>query len=521
MIKKKRRIFIFSAIVMALFILAMNFRSIYSLKKLPPSEKWGKEVKIGTATANNNPKLIVEDDRVLTLYDDDEEGIATMSVLTLDGKVTKSVNYNINKDFPHNMMLVNSEDGYNIIYSYGNKSAGKYEIISVDRDLNEVDRKNEEGIETAYQIDNENILLGGSGKLTLSNTATGKATEIEDGYYENMISGAKCGDTIVVAYMDKTNALKAVEVKDNKCSEAVLLKQFGSSDSINYGNGVGSGSKDKASFIVDQYVKGELNTSITLTYDLNTKEITNGKVESDEYGNISKITRGISSDNNVFFGTVSRNLVGKKNQSDIVEFSVDGDGISKVEMVSRVKELCISAYGDDGYAIYLSYNKGKYDVNITSSNEIFNTANNGNRIDEATESFMYVAEDFMMSMAYLIILGIQWLIPSIGVAAVVSLFEYKFRDDKKYIMYLILMVITFILKSFIILNTHLCPYMNSYFQVSSAGRLIICALISGLIFGNGLSVYKEELNDSFIAKFTMDMFIDAALTCMVFVPLMA
>ena len=148
---KKSKILAINTILLIVIILVFNFINSYSIKKQPPSQRWSKEVVVGNGIANDRPRIIVEDNRILIAYETSDSIVITST--ELDGKVMDTKEYKINSDFYKDMMFVKDNNNqYYILNRYESMVNGKLQVICIDNTLNEIDRKELEGVVATAKI---------------------------------------------------------------------------------------------------------------------------------------------------------------------------------------------------------------------------------------------------------------------------------------------------------------------------------------------------------------------------------
>ncbi|WP_346940426.1 hypothetical protein [uncultured Clostridium sp.] len=515
---KKRMLFI-STIIVFLIILIGNFFNNYNLLKQPPSEKWSKEVKIGSGLGKNTPLIIKEENRLLVAYEDTKK--IKICETDLNGKEIKTTEYAVEEELLKNLIFTKTDNGYDLIYNSSKSSIDYLERLVLDEGLNLVKKETEEGITFTEQIDSENIVLAYKDKIKVVNTVSNENVEIP---VENlrMITANKSKDGLLVCYLEGEQLFKAFTVKDGKASEPFLVKKIIKADKITYGAMSLSSDGENGYLLIEQYVRNEYSSTEVMQFPINGGEgqISTLVVDKSKY---IVNTKGSYSENGAKFYATMGVAFGKKEfQKAIVSFEIKNGEVSNVEKLTRLRELCIHPYNDEDYIAFLSFEKeGLYDVNIASSNAEFKDANNGPRRDEMVRSLGFVVEGFMFSISYIIIIGFRWIVPALVLTGIVSFFDYKFDDKKKRYMYIILAAITVIMKTYTINKIFYMQYSHMLPTILAPTfvGILISFLIGLVAYVYGYFVYIDDLESIFLGKFSIFMLIDALLTLMVFVPL--
>lgn len=516
--KNNKKIMIISVLILFIAIVSFNFYNNYSILKEPPSKEWSKEVQLGLGTANDRPVLIKEGERLLLAYED--VGKIIINEMDLLGNVTKEVTLNTNSDFVKNLMFVKAENGYNILFKYGNLSDATVRVVHLDKDINEVEREDLKEITLLYQVDNETIIIGSNDKIKVVNELQNIDTLIPT---ENLteIMGTKAGDKIIVGYVENKFNFKAAVLENGQVTKVMDVTNLSAIDKLTYSNFTVSADDENVYFLYDEFVKGEYSVTKNIELNLSTKETSDMKLAVNGNGYIFNARGAISTEGGRFYATIERPFGYKDYQKDIVGFTIKNGEVGNVEYVSRLRELCILAYADEDYLTFLSFEDGKYMVNLCSQNQEFMEAHNGFNKNDVINSTLNTFQGIMMSTAYIIVFGFRWILPSIFIAGGISFFDYNFNKKKKCIMYIVLSILTVVFKFTAVYNTvyKLNGSILPPIVASPIVGIVLCVLVSLIIFGCGYSIYEDDVDVIFIAHFGLALVIDALLTCLIFVPL--
>ncbi|MEG2289347.1 MAG: hypothetical protein RSA29_03820 [Clostridium sp.] len=507
--------------IVFILIIIGSYLNNYNLLKEPPSETWSKEVKIGTGKGKISPVLIKEEDRLLTAYED--IGKLKICETDLNAKVIRTVDYDIEEDFLKNMIFVKSDTGYILMYNSSKASKGYLEKITLDKDLKLVARELIEGVNATYQAGDSNVVFLYNDKVEVLNTLNSKLVSIPVTNVSEITASAN-KDGVQVCYIQNENDVNTFSVKDGLASEPILVTTLSKADKITYGNMSFSSDEKNGYVLIEEYLKGEYERTKLIEFDIAVGE---GKISTLSVNNSTYIvnTKGAySEDGGSFYATMSTAFGKKEVQESVVSFIVKDGKSSKVEIVSRLRDLCILPYITDGYSTFLSFNeKNVYDINISSENEDFKTANNGPRSTEKTRAFFYLLEGLMESLSYIILMGFRWIAPVLVVGGAITFFDYSFSEKKKKIVYVAMATFAIAMKTYVIIDTFYrsYSYMLPSIIAPMAVGLTLCLLIGLLVYTYGYFVYIDDLEGVFLGKFGLFMLLDALLTLMIFVPLIA
>jgi len=188
-----------------LIIVIGNYLNNYNLLKQPPSEKWSKEVKIGSGLGKNTPVIIKEENRLLVAYGDTKK--IKVCETDLNGKEIKTKEYAVEEELLKNLIFTKTDKGYTLIYNSNKLSIDYLEKLVLDEELNLVKREIEEGITFTEQIDSKNIVLAYKDKIKLVNTVSNENIEVP---VENlsMLTANKSKDELLICYLEKEKQLK-------------------------------------------------------------------------------------------------------------------------------------------------------------------------------------------------------------------------------------------------------------------------------------------------------------------------
>jgi len=519
--KKKKQVLFLIIIITFILILTGSYFNNYNLLKQPPSETWSKEVQLGSGGQKNSPVIIKEKDRLLTAYEDTKK--LKICETDLSGKLLRTEEYDVDEELLKNVVFTKSSDGYVLMYNSSKSGQGYLENIILDKDLKVVNRKILEGVEHTYQIDSSNIVIAYNDKIEVINTLEDKSSSVmvED---LSMITASSSKDGLLVCYLEKDEFFKAVTFKEGVASEPISVTSIVKPEKISYNN-ISSSTDGKYGYIlVEEYVRNEYALTKLIEFPIAGGETKISTLSVDDSKYIVNTKGSYSEDGGKFYATMSRAFGKKEVQQAIISFGIKDGQESNVEVVTRLRELCINPYIEEDYIGFLSFKeKGVYNVNIASTNEEFKSVNNVSRGSEKSRALFYMLEGVMISISYIIIMGFRWIIPVLVVGGAVTFIDYSFSEKKKKIVYIILSAVGIALKTYVITKVFYGTYVYMLPNVLApvAIGIAISLLIGVIVYGYGYFVYIDDFEGIFIGKFSIFMLMDALLSLMVFVPLIA
>ncbi len=516
---KKLRYALYSVIAIVFFgILFFNYKYNENLFSQPPSGKWSKEVTIGQSESINNPVLIKEKDRLLVAYDGEKKLHITETDLM--GKVIKTKDYDVDEELIKKMVFLETEDGYILSYN-STKSQEEYaEEIYLDKDLNIIDKKIIKGVSLTTQANSSSLVRKVNDTIEFIETKENNRITIPENNIKELVV-SETSEGILVCYLNSDKAFKFFTIKNGVSSIPKLIVNINQSDKVNY-SGIACSSDKKYGYIVlEESVGTEFTGARMLQFKLDgsSHDIKPLYVEGERY--LVKNVGAYSEEGAKFYCTTSVVFGKKYEQSNIISYIIEDGEVKNKETVTRGRELSMYPYGQEDYLTYIRFaDANKYDINIQSTNEDFKLVNNTLRSSEKKTSLIYMFQGLASSLAYLFIMGLQWIMFPLVIAGGISFFDYSLSEKKKKIAFLSLAAITGIYKTYQIIN--MCYGSKAYLLPSAIATvgvgIIICIAISILTFGLGYVIYKRELENVMIMSFSIAIILDAILTLMVYVP---
>ena len=503
-------------IVGSLLILSFNFYNYYKVTKNSPSDMWSKETTLGVTVPENIAKVLKEDDRILVTYQGKKDFV--ISQCDIYGKKIKDFHYAYDSSFIRNLMFFKKGSSYFLTYNYDNINDGKLEAIELNSDLKEVGRTQYTDVTGAYQINSRFVLFYHSGIMScydlINNTETSAPAD-----NATSISGAQCGDNILITYLNN-NDVDGLVIKDGKASDILSLAPHTSTPTISYGDLTASGDADNCFILYKKYIRGSYAASECVIYDFNTDEFAQKNFFCDD---IADIKGCYSPDGAIFYGTMDRQLFTKHVQGDIVSFTLDDTRhMSDVNVATRQRSSDLNSYADGEYLVYTDYYHDNYRVNITSSNKDYIKASSGFKKVDATSALSYTLESLFNGLAYMVVIGSCWVIPSICFSGIGSVVIYRFNEKYYKFLYFATGIIDLTIKYYFLRKLTFyqcgvlyCPFLTkpSTILIISVASLVITSIIHYANFNNN----KDHF---LVTKLDIPIILDSILSLILFIPIM-
>ncbi len=518
--KKKKILLIFLIIVTCILILIGSYKNNYNLAIQPPSKTWSKEVSVATATTKNAPVILKEENRILVAYENNKNLniVATNTI----GEVLQTKEYEVNEELVNNVLLTKGVDGYILMLNSIVDGEGYLLKIYVDKDLNEVNRENIKGINSTYQLDNNNIVVAYNDRLEIINTLEDNTVSIPANTID-MLSACKSKEGFLICYMEDSSFIKAITFNEGIISKPMLVEEIAKNNRVTYKNMSCSSDRENGYTMFEQYVKGELHSCRLFEFPIAGGEVKESKPRINESNELINAIGVYSDEEGGKFYTIIDNSYGKKeSRRGIAAFVVKDGKINKIEPVTRTRGVCINPYISENYISYLSFrDEDLYDVVIASTDEEFKAINNLPRDSEKKSALTYTIEGLMNSFVCIIIVGFPWIAIGLVLSGAVTFLDYKLSNKQKKLAYIIVATLTtcakifFIIKMFYVKYVYMLPPAIAPIYIG----VIICTIIAVITYSYGYYSYTSEFEGIFISKFALSLLIDALLTLMIYAPL--
>jgi hypothetical protein len=211
--------------------------------------------------------------------------------------------------------------------------------------------------------------------------------------------------------------------------------------------------------------------------------------------------------------------MGLRRYENIVEYDIKNEG--KFINVSRTKEVSMFPAVYENTAVFCdTTGSDNFNVYMASKDEAFIKAHDNVRINEIKLASIDTVSGIMFSLAYILLYGLMWVIPTLGIVSLYSIFEYKQNSKQKRIAIILIYAASFIIKA---MSIHLVSYdrFGYYLPVfmSFGLTLVLSGIISLICCIYAYSQYSNGIENNIGAMTILSPVIcDAVLTLMLLVP---
>lgn len=515
--KKRTPIILLSFIFIS--ILVFQFTINYNFRKEPPSNKWGKEVLIGSGNCNNYPKIIKNKDYNIVAFDDNNN----IKVIKTDslGKKIKEELINTKNDFIKDINLVRDNENIYVTWLSSEKGTGYIEIVKLDSDFKIINQRKINNVIALTQINDDVILLGYKDKIEVWDIINNTHMYVKANE-PSYISGVQANDKKVVVYMDKSYKLNSFNIYEDRVTASKFIVNMSKSDNVSYENIAFSADDKNGYILIEQKVKNEYVAvrKVEFALDGSSNKNTSLEVNGDEY--INSIVGVYSKDGARFLGSTTRIFALKKEQQNIIDFTIKDGKVAKADYVSRLRQNNLRPALSGDNAVFLSYkSENMWDVYLTSEANSFKAVNNGSRGYEKKDTILAVLEGFAYSISYIFVYALKWIMPALILIGLLSFFDFTLKEKKKKIMYLIICISTIILKTYVIIDISYGEKYSNYLPNVISSKILgvaLCLIIGAITYAMSYNKYKEDTETLPVFSFLPALLIDTILTLMIFIP---
>lgn len=484
------------SILLAVFFIAIagfHFTLNFSKRAEPPSYKWAKEVLISSGNLQSNPSLIKFKDNYIVVHSDSDK----IKVISIDnnGKKLKEKTLNVNAPEPLSTSVVT--DGKEIIVYWTIIEEGKRNVYSqrLDERLNALQQSRIDGTMEIASIGDNISAFSYIDKVIVEDFNTGKSFSVQANEPQ-LISGAKNKNSYVLSFKEKGGKVKYFDITNDKVSKVKTAGEVPEVTSIVYTGASLTVDEDFAYLMIEYRNKGEFGETKLMRFSLKEEgnfELDDFKVNNSKVGLSNVVTYANKEGEAKFLAIKSVPYDKKDSYKNIVEYNFTNP--TGFVNVSRTKELSMYPAAVDDVAVFCDVvGKDKFNVYMTSSSEQFIKTHNNLRNSEIKLALMDTISGILFSFAYILPYGALWVLPSIGVIFLYSIFEFKLSPIKKkrgfaivYIAYFIFKVAGVKLISFERFAHYLPEFMT--FGLSFVISLIIsllCGVYAYLKYSSGI-----------------------------------
>lgn len=504
------------SVIMFIAIFSFHFYLNFKTRTAPPSQEWSKEVLLAEGSIQCNPRLIKYKDFYVVAYSDGKD-IKILKIDSIGRKIeekTLQVKQGTVKDIhilTDNKNLFMEVEAYtgsdSCLLSF--KGDEKLEFAEDGKILNILD---------FVQLDDSTLAVALQDKVQFIDFKNSTTIPVNVSK-QRLLMGTKHNDEYIICYMKGLNNFEYVRIKNGIVSQPKIAGHLTEITKVNFVKGTMIANGDFASAFIEYKTEGDYSGSKMLTFSLNTEEYKvsdfqiNG--ENQEIYNVEPFYhRGETS----ILATTERAFGKKKQFSDIVEYDAKQGVFVKATPLSRSSEISLYASAAEDTVTFCDIvGKNNLKLYMVSSREEFKKANGAVRGSEIKSAFSDTINSFFSSLGYIVIYGVFWIIPSIALAGIVFMVEYKLNLKWKKVLFVFISALGSIFK---------CKYIYKIIFVENAYKLPsllnpylglgICLVISLLFYYPAYKKYVNEEDNILIAPYSASLLLESLFTVLLF-----
>lgn len=448
-----RKLFFSIFILIFVCITVVQFKVNLSLRREPPSDKWGKEVLISTGDITDYPQLIKDKDKYIVAHTDGNK-IKIIAVDSL-GKKLKEKTFEVEGEMTTNVHVVTNGKDLKLSWISSNKIKVMHSLL-LDSDFNIIVKESVDNIVDLKQVGNNLLVEGFNDRIVLEDYKSGKSSEVKASQ-NSMLCGTKLDDKYIVAFLDEYNNFCYFSVKDGIASEPKEVGVMRGTTRVVYYNSAVAIIGDKGYIFGEYRYQSMYGGSKIMEFALDGSGYKTRETSDEEKAlslfNIVSYTEGNDSGTNFMAGGY-RPLGKKEEYEDILDLEVRDGYVANTIPASRTRAVSgyPSGFGD---TIVFSDVVGidKSNLYMTSYREDFKKANNTNRTNEYVLALIDTIQSILFVFVYLVAYGALWIIPSFCIASILSLLEYKYTSRTRQLIFIAAYLISFLFKAYFIYST--------------------------------------------------------------------
>jgi hypothetical protein len=502
---------------MVLLILVFQFKVDYDIRGQAPSDKWSKEVTISKGNVTTFPKLVKSENNNIVAFNNGDK----LQIVVTDelGLKIKEKTFETGAVLVKEVNLLKAQEFFYLSYNSYDNGANCLKIIKLDKELKELEQTKIENITNTYQIGEDILIIGYKDKIEVLNMTDNSKLNLNV-KAATLFSGVKTKSGFMFTYCDGEEGFSYITVEGGVASDPKLAGVLKKSGAMTFIRTASSSDNINGYLLIEYSVQGDFVGTRILTFALDGSAESSSDLYIENNKHIYNVIGDYSKDGARFLATTDRILGVKNYQQDIVDFILKDNKVISYSYVSRLHGISTYPAINGDTIAYSSYIKNKeYGIYLASQNEQFKKVNNIPLKVEREQAALNTLQGFVYSLIY-IIYPIKWIIPVTLLICIMTFLSYSFNDKKKKLFFILISIVTFVLKTSGILSNsygdkmYLLPQVLAHKWVS----LLISLIISALCYSFGYKLYKEDLDGMAISYFFIALAIDTVLTMMIFVP---
>jgi hypothetical protein len=502
---------------MFLMIFGTQFYSNLQSRSEPPSKEWSKEVLLTQGNIGCNPKLVKFKENYVVAYGEGENikilnvdsigrKIGEKSLPIKEGTLKEIHLFTDDKDLYMVSEMIN-KDMRSIVCLKGNSNFEFNEVETIPEVMDVV------------QIDQYAMAISLKDKIEFVDFKQNKKSYMNISK-QRFLSGSKNKDEYVLCYLKDYGEFDYVTVKNGVISEPKLAGNMSEFTRITYKRATMIINDNIANVIVEYDYRSEFSDTKILTFSLNSNKSDTGDFKFNgsqmKISNIEQFSKGAE---NSILVTSLREYAGKKEYEDILKLDTKNGKFVKATPLSRSREISKCGYGSEDTVIFCDVmGIDNLKLYMVSSREEFKKANNNIRKNEVKLAIVDTFESMIYSAGYIIIYGMFWILPSLLIAGVFTILEYRLNTKLRHYAFIFTCIIAALLKWYFVNKIFFVQYrmMLPKFMSPLIG-LCICTLICLTYYIPAYLKYKKDEGSRVIAvHFSVALIIESFFTVMFF-----
>lgn len=505
------------SLVLLILIFGFQFYLNFKLRVEPPSNEWSKEVLLAEGSIQCNPKLIKFKNNYIIAYGDGKN----IRILKVDsvgrkiGEKTIPIKDGTLKDIH---LFTNDNDLFMVREMIHGNS--KSIICSEGNDnFNFEDIETIQNVVDVAQIDNYGMALSLANKIEFIDFKENKKL-YKDISKQRFLMGSKNKDGYILSYLVDTGEVDYVTIKNGVISDPKLGGYINEMTRIHFERATMIVNDNVANILVEYKFKDEYAGAKLLTFSLDKKKYDNSDFRLNDEGMIiSNIEQFSKGSENSILATASRTYGDKKNFEDIIKLDTKQGEFVKATPLSRSKEISLYASGSEDTAIFCDIiGNNNLRLYMTSTREDFKKVNSSIRKDEVKLAVEDTFESLIYSFGYIIVYGMFWILPSLFIAVILTVLEYRLNTKFRHCAFILACVAAVLIKWYFVhkisygrYRMMLPQFLNPYLGLG------ICILISAAFYIPAFFKYKKDEGYKTIAlPFSISLFLESFFTVMFF-----
>lgn len=516
----KKRTFILTLLLIFVSISIFQFTLNYMKRIKPPSSTWSKEVLISSGKINTTPSILKFNDSYLIAHNDN----SSIVLLSLDslGRKNKETSFSAKTALPTRIELFTDDKYIYLSWFISDDKSRSLNTIKLDSNLKLIEEYKDSYIKERIKLDDHLVANSYEDKIEILDLKSKKSTIVKTKFPAAYMSGTKFKDEYIISYMEGSEGVNYFRLKNGIASDIKLAGVLVEWSRVHYNSSVLSTDGENAYMLLEYRYLSDYIAHKLLTFSLNKEEcMVTDYLDKINYGPFSNPVSFKANNTAKFLISAGRVYEKKSLYTDILEVTIDGKVASNLIPLSRSRRASMypAVYNDT--AIFCDFISGdKLNVYMVSSREAFKKVHNEARGSEAILALTDTFESFVFSMVYILVYGSLWILPSICLASLASMFEYKLSDKKRKLLLLFVYFLIVLIKCYFIYSISFEKYsflLPESFTLTLGLAISIIISIPCCIYA--YKKYAEDLQHKVVAlSISLPLIIDSLLTLYVFVP---